>query len=404
MKGSRHVKLTLKNTRRMKNQQHYPLKDESVKDTATNAEGWFERSDLAGDRQDTRKKQLLDHKRNKPPSNGSKSRDNPLSAVRGTTRRLFVLGGKIILLTLRILMRFALYFILFSTKNPRKASPLIFAFLIIAYISKGVTRTSAPKPSSQHLFIHDPSMHGNYTLPQENFSVGSLPNTSQTMKPMAQEKEEQERQELLKRLSDKLINPITPKDSQTGIEASGNDISNEELLKLLGSLMAQANTAQLQMKGSKEDLEEEGGISSYSQNFHIQQRDSSKENAGEKLSPPSKLNSQYLQEMTISMQQAAGRKISVNDTDTNSFDNFTVVNKTDLEFYVAVNASNEIKEGFTEITVLKSLNQSESMVDAVSLPKLFDRLENIRDTYKNKKRLFRRTRNVPYFWYIPLGR
>ncbi len=246
-------------------------------------------------------------------------------------------------------------------------------------------------------------MHGNYTLPQENLSIGSLPNTSQTMKPMAQEKEEQERQELLKRLSDKLINPITPKDSQTGIEASGNDISNEELLKLLGSLMAQANTAQLQMKSSKEDLEE-GGISSYSQNFHIQHRDSRKENAGEKHSTPSKLNSQYLQEMTISMQQAAGRKISVNDTDTNSFDNFTVVNKTDLEFYVAVNASNEIKEGFTEITVLKSLNQSDSMVDAVSLPKLFDRFENIRDTYKNKKRLFRRTRNVPYFWYIPLGR
>jgi hypothetical protein len=52
---------------------------------------------LAGDRQDTRKKQLLDHKRNKLPSNGSKSRDNPLSAVRGTTRRLFVLGGKIAL-------------------------------------------------------------------------------------------------------------------------------------------------------------------------------------------------------------------------------------------------------------------------------------------------------------------
>jgi hypothetical protein len=275
--------------------------------------------------------------------------------------------------------------------------------LIIAYISKGVTRTSAPKPSSQNLLFHDPSMHGNYTLPQENLSIGSLPNTSQTMKPMAQEKEEQERQELLKRLSDKLINPITPKDSQTGIEASGNDISNEELLKLLGSLMAQANTAQLQMKSSKEDLEE-GGISSYSQNFHIQHRDSRKENAGEKHSTPSKLNSQYLQEMTISMQQAAGRKISVNDTDTNSFDNFTVVNKTDLEFYVAVNASNEIKEGFTEITVLKSLNQSDSMVDAVSLPKLFDRFENIRDTYKNKKRLFRRTRNVPYFWYIPLGR
>lgn len=398
MKGSRHVKLTLKNTRRVKNQQHYPIKDEFVKDTTTNAEGWFERSDLIGDRHDKRKQQVLEHSRNKPSSYGSKSRDNPLSAVRGMTRRFLVMGGKIIQLSFRILMRFALYFILYLTKNPRKASPLIFAFLIIAFINRGTTRTSAPKSSSQNLLFHDPSMHGNYTLPQEHLSAGPLPNASQIMKTMAQEKEEQERQELLMRLSDKLINPITPKDSQTGIEASGNDISNEELLKLLGSLMAQANTAQLQMKGTKKDLEE-GGKSSYSRNFHIQQGDASNENSKEKLSPPSNLNSQYLQEMTIS-----GRNISVNDTDTNGFDNFTAVNKTDLDFLEAANASNEIKDGLTKTSALKSLNQSESMVDAVSLPKLFDRLENIGGTYKTKKRLFRKTKNVPYFWYIPLGR
>jgi hypothetical protein len=387
MKGSRNVKLTLKNNRRLKAQQHYPSREESVKDTATNNEGWFE-SDAADDRQVIRKKQLLD------TSTGSKSRGNSLSALRGTTRRLFVIGGKFLHLTFRILIRCTIYLILYSSQNPRKAAPFIFAFLMIAFLSKGTTRTSTPKSYTENLLIHE-----NYTLPQENFSP---PNASLTLKTIVQEQEEQERQELLTRLSDKLVNPITPKDTRTGIDASVNDKNNEELLKLLGSLIAQANTAkQLQVKGSNGDLEE-GGNSSYSKNFYIQQSDSSKDVPEEKLSPQYNLNSEHLREVNISMQQASGRNITANDTDLNSFGNFTIMKKTDPDFYEAANVSSEAKDFFPKISEL--FNQSESMVDAVSLPTLFDRLENVRGSNKNKKRLFRRSKNIPYFWYIPLGR
>jgi hypothetical protein len=265
---------------------------------------------------------------------------------------------------------------------------------MIVFFSKGTTRTSAPKSYAKSL-----RNHGNFTLPQENFS---LPNASLTLKTFVQEQEEQERQELLTRLSDKLANPITPKDTRIGIDASVNDRNNEELLKLLGSLIAQANTAkQLQVKGSNGDLED-GGNSSYSKNFHMQKNDSSKQVSEEKLSPQSNLNSEHVQEVTISMQQASGRNITANDTDINSFGNSTIMNKTDLDFYEAANVSSEAKDFFPKISEL--FHQSDSVVDAVSLPTLFDRLENIRGSNKNKKRLFRRSRNIPYFWYIPLGR
>jgi hypothetical protein len=358
MKGSRPVKLISKNTRRVNNQLH----DSSEVGGSTwlhageTSEGWFEN---APDKKMKAKNQVSDDKGNKSTRKSTPPRSLS-SATESTLRSLHILGKFILQFTTKLLIRSAIYIIVHLSKNPRKALPICVTCLILFLISKNKPRSLPDNTPPEYAVMHS-TFHENNTLLQENVSVATLHTAPFALKETV-EKEERERLELLSRLNDEMSQPSAPKDDSYHTETTAHDESKQELLKLLGSLIAQANKAQqLQIKSSAGDVEE-GSLKN------------------------------DLQEMFISIPNASD---TVNNTVTNSSGSFIIMNETVPAF-----SETNMSDARTEIMLS---NQSSSSMDAISLPKVFTRLANIGEPHKNTKGILRRPKNIPYFWYIPLG-
>ena len=393
---SRPVTLTSKSSRRTKLSSNLEIGDNLEQgdigwfhsSPSDSGSGWFEdvsKRSLKGmsetdDNEGKVKKESLQKSslppRQQPILRPQKSPRNPSSL----TIKPFFVCKSIIQFSTKLLIRITIFIIIDFSKNPRKAL-VVFVLLFILSLHKTPSRSHKLDVVSQSNIV------------DVNVTATITPILSSELVETPIEKEDREREELLMRLNSE---PYDSTDSSSGSSNIGvmqnpapdyrikDDQDQHELLKFFDTVRAQAEKVQSKLSDPSESSDPGLTIT----NAHKQNQ----------------LLNNFFGSVIAQAEKAQSQLINANqeNQDKNStkfhFSNNHNATEEGLVFSSDINetVSEFFNNSFNEM-ILPSKNATESIH---IFPK---RLQNLADIAGAYGEGVRRSKDIPYFWYVPLG-